>query len=69
MTFAAVPAIERLRVCAVQPMERGRQTVSHGRDDEVVVVRHQAEREEVQPLASCLVREPPQEAPGVAAHW
>jgi len=41
---AAVLEIERLRMVAVEELHAGRQLLAPGLDDQVVVVRHQAER-------------------------
>jgi hypothetical protein len=54
---ADVAAVEALCVEAVEAAEAVRQLPARAREDEVVVVRHQAERDDVPPLLSCDVRQ------------
>jgi hypothetical protein len=54
---AVVPAVERLRVDAVQALHSDRQAPELGLDDKVVVVRHQAEDVDAPVLALDHVRE------------
>ncbi len=48
---AGVPSVERLGVHAVEPVEPAREALEQGRDDQVVVVREQAEDVSVPALA------------------
>jgi hypothetical protein len=54
---ADVALVEALCVEAVEAAEAVRQLPARAREDEVVVVRHQAERDDVPPLLSCDVRQ------------
>ena len=54
---ADVTLVEALCVEAVEAAEAVRQLPARARKDEVVVARHQAERDHVPPLLSCDVRE------------
>jgi hypothetical protein len=67
MAGALVLAVERLRVDAVRVLERAREGVAEAGDDEVVVVRHQAQDEHVQAVTVHGARELLEEQPSVCA--
>jgi hypothetical protein len=63
---AAVPRVEALRVDAVQSLEREAEPLDGRVDEQVVVVRHQAEREDVEVEAVDALRQQREEGAEVS---